>query len=764
MRKRMFSLLLALGLTLGLAAPAMAAESASTIRLSKTAGTVAVSKSSEKPLTLMSNMRLYNGYHVTTKAESYAWMNLDDTKLIKEDAASEVEVRKDGKKLEVNILSGNVFFDVSEKLEDDESLNISTSTMIVGIRGTAGYVRMIDRWSFLLTVLDGVVQCSVTDPVTGQLKSEPVRAGETVICVVYSKDHAGDKCDILRDTWTVDDIPGFVLYDVVRDLDLCDRIKADSGTDVLEELAAIVGGDPSGRTEDGSSASPEILGEADRRLASDEEDFEERQDAVDAALKQQHSGDSSDKVFDQKTSQPSSGGTSFSDEGSSSGGGSSGEDSGSSTLTGITAAMPVTTAELQTLLGQYNQVTVRPNADPAQNTLDVSGLTVPTGKTLTVQDGIQTTVPSGASLRVDGTLTGQNLTNNGSVTVTSSDTLRLSGSLSGSGRLTVTATGHVVTEGSCAWGSASFTEGAQVQSRGGFGGSLPSGWTVSAADSDGYYSLEYTGVVTPPPPVTYTITFDDNMTTLLAPRDVTAVEDTPPVTISSTTMTTGADGTLSSLPTAYTEALIDDTAYVLEGWYTSPDGPDGGTKITTSTVFNSNATVYAHWVEGNLVFFYDSYVSSNYVVQYAPLGQPIPQPAAPTRAGYEFSGWARDDVLETGKGVYFDLSEPAAYNKGESFSCSGIWGPYTITFHVNSAPGTKEISSKSYETNIFGWLETGPEDPILDETSEEYRDWSFIGWSPTGFDGDPDMDTIDISYGYMFGSNIDLYSTWGQQL
>ena len=143
MKRRVFALLLTLSLALSLVTPALAAESAATIRLSKTSGTVSVSKSSGKSLTLMNNMRLYNGYHVTTKA----WINLDDTKLVKEDVSSEIEVRKSGKNLEVNICSGNVFFNVSEKLEEDESLNISTSTMIVGIRGTAGsaLVNLLDH-------------------------------------------------------------------------------------------------------------------------------------------------------------------------------------------------------------------------------------------------------------------------------------------------------------------------------------------------------------------------------------------------------------------------------------------------------------------------------------------------------------------------------------------------------------------------------------------------------------------------------------------
>lgn len=164
-KNRILSLMLALAMCVSLAAPA-AAESAegAVIQLTKTEGTVKVSKSSGKNVTLRAKLRLYKGYHVATEKESYAWINLDDTKLIKEDASSEVEVRKSGKKLEVNVSAGNVLFDVSEKLDDNESLNISTSTMVVGVRGTSGWVEIESRWKSRLYVLEGSVQCLVGRP------------------------------------------------------------------------------------------------------------------------------------------------------------------------------------------------------------------------------------------------------------------------------------------------------------------------------------------------------------------------------------------------------------------------------------------------------------------------------------------------------------------------------------------------------------------------------------------------------------------------
>lgn len=55
----------------------------------------------------------------------------------------------------------------------------------------------------------------------------------------------------------------------------------------------------------------------------------------------------------------------------------------------------------------------------------------------------------------------------------------------------------------------------------------------------------------------------------------------------SSAYTTGS-GTLSSLPTATKEGKA------LLGWYTAEEG---GTQITTSTVFSADTTVYARWAD-----------------------------------------------------------------------------------------------------------------------------------------------------------------------
>ena len=83
-------------------------------------------------------------------------------------------------------------------------------------------------------------------------------------------------------------------------------------------------------------------------------------------------------------------------------------------------------------------------------------------------------------------------------------------------------------------------------------------------------SFEVSFTVNAVAPTTYTVTFDPNG----GSGDPTSVS-------------VSAGGTLSSLPTP-----THSGSYSFVGWYTAPTG---GTPVTTSTVFNSNATIYAQW-------------------------------------------------------------------------------------------------------------------------------------------------------------------------
>ncbi len=115
-------------------------KEATTISLERSEGAVDVDNAKGKSLAVRDAMELYSGYGVGTQTESYAWINFDDEKLSKLDQESRIAIEKAGNKLSVDVQSGSMFFNITEALEDDESMDIRTSTMLVGIRGTSGWV------------------------------------------------------------------------------------------------------------------------------------------------------------------------------------------------------------------------------------------------------------------------------------------------------------------------------------------------------------------------------------------------------------------------------------------------------------------------------------------------------------------------------------------------------------------------------------------------------------------------------------------------
>ena len=180
------------------------------------------------------------------------------------------------------------------------------------------------------------------------------------------------------------------------------------------------------------------------------------------------------------------------------------------------------------------------------------------------------------------------------------------------------------------------------------------------------------------------------------PADVTAltVQWTAPTyavtlhanggSVSHASMTTGADGKLASLPTP------TRSSYSFNGWYTEKNG---GTKVTTDTVFSANTTVYAHWTYTGGGYYYPpvtyytlrfetgggsdiSSVQGTYNA-YIDLTQYVP-----TWRGHTFTGWYSERSL-TNKvsGVYLtkDMTVYAGWRvttapQTDDSSVLGLWG------------------------------------------------------------------------------------------
>ena len=177
------------------------------------------------------------------------------------------------------------------------------------------------------------------------------------------------------------------------------------------------------------------------------------------------------------------------------------------------------------------------------------------------------------------------------------------------------------------------------------------------------------------------------------PADVTAltVQWTAPTytvtlhtnggSVSPASVTTGADGKLASLPTP------TRSSYSFNGWYTEKNG---GTKVTTDTIFSANTTVYAHWT-----YTGGYYTPVYYTLTFETNGGDKLSPVsgsynalidlskyAPKRSGYAFTGWYSERSL-TNKvsGVYLtkDMTVYAGWRvttapQTDDSSVLGLWG------------------------------------------------------------------------------------------
>ena len=154
--------------------------------------------------------------------------------------------------------------------------------------------------------------------------------------------------------------------------------------------------------------------------------------------------------------------------------------------------------------------------------------------------------------------------------------------------------------------------------------------------------------------------------------------------VSPASVTTGADGKLASLPTP------TRSSYSFNGWYTEKNG---GTKVTTDTVFHAKTTVYAHWTYTGGGYYYPpvtyytlrfetgggsdiSSVQGTYNA-YVDLTQYVP-----TWRGHTFTGWYSERSLKNKvSGVYLtkDMTVYAGWRvttapqTGDS-SVLGLWG------------------------------------------------------------------------------------------
>ena len=227
-----------------------------TMRLLHYEGTVEIEDASGNPRAVMENARFNSGEAMKTAEASSASVGLDQGRIVTLDEKSRVEFQKQDGAVSMNLTEGKIFLDVSEKLGADETMDIQTSTMAIGIRGTIVYVssepvtdgkvpgmESVDleglspeKGSIVsisqIGVLEGTTEITYTDNENRQ-QSLSIDAGKKATVPEYSEDAEGIPEPSVSDL-TKDDIEGFVFNQVTREPAIINRVK--EACDVVDDI------------------------------------------------------------------------------------------------------------------------------------------------------------------------------------------------------------------------------------------------------------------------------------------------------------------------------------------------------------------------------------------------------------------------------------------------------------------------------------------------------------------------------------------------
>ncbi len=201
-----------------------------------------------------------------------------------------------------------------------------------------------------------------------------------------------------------------------------------------------------------------------------------------------------------------------------------------------------------------------------------------------------------------------------------------------------------------------------------------------------------------------------------ASRDVTVTFNANGGSCGTSTKTVTVGSAIGTLPTA------TRSGYTFDGWYTAASG---GNKITTSTTFSSNTTIYAHWTANTYTVSYNANGGTG-----APGAQTKTHNVSlqlssivPTRDGYTFQGWATSSSAGT-----------AGYQPGDYYTLNSAVTLYAVwskdeckhNYSTEVIPATCE----DFEKTVFTCKDCGY--TYTEYTAAAYSEWSET--KPTGVD------------------------------
>lgn len=244
------------------------------LTLEEEEGELVIYNDSGRELDLRAGSRLYEGYEIYT-GDGYAWVLLDDNGVLKLDVDTHIIIQKTGNSLEIFLVEGELFFNITESFAENEDFSIETSTMKTGISGTSGIIStrtLIDSSTeFSIKLLEGKVELTyLISNATDMYLAELLEAGQRFKLTWGEEDEEDILISSLTDL-TVSDVNGFVAVEIRVSEELQEKILSGNSIIDQEMIEEIINGADQ-KLEEDETAKREAKEEASLEEIGDEDD------------------------------------------------------------------------------------------------------------------------------------------------------------------------------------------------------------------------------------------------------------------------------------------------------------------------------------------------------------------------------------------------------------------------------------------------------------------------------------------------------------
>lgn len=200
-----------LGVNIAAVADDLVGEARSLSVLSVNGDEAVVMRGANREIKAAAGMPLGQGTKAKTGAGTNMYLQADEDKTIKMGSSTLVEITKaSAKKLGITLKSGEIFFNVEQKLADDEEMIFHAAQTSLSIRGTSGFLIQEPGGETTLFLLEGMVEWSAGE------ETITLEAGQTGT-YVPARDMRGDSLKNEGDfQW--EDLDAFCLETLLNDI------------------------------------------------------------------------------------------------------------------------------------------------------------------------------------------------------------------------------------------------------------------------------------------------------------------------------------------------------------------------------------------------------------------------------------------------------------------------------------------------------------------------------------------------------------------